>query len=125
MGSTKYKEWQYFLLSIRAESDVDHIDEVTWKQAVSNALRKSHGLFGEQIELYWLKIDNKRAIIKCGFADKDILKTALATYISSTELIGSPLVITMEQEASQLNNLFLPEDDKLWFNKIVEIENGD
>lgn len=119
MTPKNYREWCYLIISIRTKTEVDKIDEVTWKQCVSNALRRAHGLFGGQIELYWLRIDNKFALIKVSCLDKEILETALATYISSSDLVGTPLAILIDQISYDIRSIRVSTEDQLWLNKVI------
>lgn len=117
-----FKEWCYFVLNISVSQEVEKIDAITWKQCVSNALRRAHGLFGEQIELYWLRIDDRFALVKVSYTDKDTFKTALATYISSSDLVGTPLAISIAQETWDIKAIKISSEDELWFNKVIEEE---
>ncbi|KAL3231479.1 Ribonucleases P/MRP protein subunit POP8 [Nakaseomyces bracarensis] len=122
MSLKHFKEWCFFVLNISAADELDKIDEITWKQCISNALKRAHGIFGEQIELYWLRIDDKMAFVKVGYTDKETFKTAIATYVSSSDYVGTPLVISIEQESWNIRTIKVSEEDQLWLNKLIEEE---
>lgn len=99
----------------------DHmLDLITWKQLINNALKRSYGIFGEGIEYFFLNQDDKIAYLKVSHLDKDQFSSAVSTYISSDSLVGVPMTITILQEESTLTELQITDDDKLWFNKVVE-----
>lgn len=99
----------------------DHIlDLMTWKQLINNALKRTHGIFGEGIEYFFLNQDDKVAYLRTSHLDKDVFSSAITTYISSDSLVGVPMTITILQEESSLKKLQITDDDKLWFNKAVE-----
>lgn len=99
----------------------DHpLDLMTWKQLINNALKRTHGIFGEGIEYFFLNQEDKIAYLKVSHLDKDMFSSAISTYISSDSLVGFPMTITILQEESILTKLQITDDDKLWFNKAVE-----
>ncbi|GAV53274.1 hypothetical protein ZYGR_0AI05580 [Zygosaccharomyces rouxii] len=118
------KDWQYFKLNVSFENEEiakDHpLDLMTWKQLINNALKRTHGIFGEGIEYFFLNQEDKIAYLKVSHLDKDMFSSAISTYISSDSLVGFPMTITILQEESILTKLQITDDDKLWFNKAVE-----
>ncbi|CCK71203.1 ribonuclease P KNAG_0G01450 [Huiozyma naganishii CBS 8797] len=92
------------------------MDEMTWRQWINNALKRSHGIYGEGIEYYILNRDEKIIYLKVNYTDATLFSSALATYTSSDELLGFPLVVNIIQETPYLKELKTNDDDKLWFN---------
>ncbi|CCC68642.1 hypothetical protein NCAS_0B05580 [Naumovozyma castellii] len=119
-----FKEWQFYKLQITTQdTSIDKetiIDEITWKQWINNALKRSHGLFGEGIEYFIVNQEDKIAFLKVSYQDREAFSSAIGTYISTDDLIGTPLAVTTLQETSDVNNLEIGEDDKLWYKKFVE-----
>ncbi|GAV48258.1 hypothetical protein ZYGR_0I05550 [Zygosaccharomyces rouxii] len=119
-----FKDWQYFKLNVSFENEdiaKDHrIDLMTWKQLINNALKRTHGIFGEGIEYFFLNQDDKIAYLKVSHLDKDTFSSAVSTYISSDSLVGVPMTVTILQEVSSLTELQINDDDKLWLNKAIE-----
>ncbi|CAR27281.1 ZYRO0C13200p [Zygosaccharomyces rouxii] len=93
---------------------------MTWKQLINNALKRTHGIFGEGIEYFFLNQDDKIAYLKVSHLDKDTFSSAVSTYISSDSLVGVPMTVTILQEVSSLTELQINDDDKLWLNKAIE-----
>ena len=125
----KVKEWTYFKLSITTldkETDDENVfDEMTWRQWLKNALKRSHGIFGEGIEYYIVSHDGNILYIKVFFKDKDILSQAIATYISSEELVGRPLIVSIVLEANNIDDLSNNADDILWLTRLKEDTQND
>ncbi|CAB4252408.1 similar to Saccharomyces cerevisiae YBL018C POP8 Subunit of both RNase MRP and nuclear RNase P [Maudiozyma barnettii] len=125
----KVKEWTYFKLSITTldkETDDENVfDEMTWRQWLKNALKRSHGIFGEGIEYYIVRHDGNILYIKVFFKDKDILSQAIATYISSEELVGRPLIVSIVLEANNIDDLSNNADDILWLTRLKEDTQND
>ncbi|CDO94659.1 unnamed protein product [Kluyveromyces dobzhanskii CBS 2104] len=119
-------EWCYFKTKVTSHDSVKDseikVDKVTWLQMISTALKKSHGVFGEAIEYKVLYIDNLDAITKVSKNDADIFSTAITSFISGDELVGTPLVINIIQICTKLSGLTVHHDDMLWFKKLVETE---
>lgn len=101
------------------------LDLITWKQWISNALRKSHGIFGEGIEYTFLNQDSNLAYVKVGLNDKDIFSSAVSTYISNEDLVGCPLFATVLQETPDLGSLEAQEEDEIWLKKAIESDDED
>lgn len=117
-------------LIIRTSQDKEidndiRMDQMTWRQWLNNALKRNHGLFGEALEYYFIHQDDKIAYIKVGYRDRNYLSSAIATYISSDELVGHPLVVMILQETSKLIDLDVTADDKLWLQREIEQEEED
>lgn len=89
---------------------------------VNSALKRSHGVFGEATEYEILHLDNRNVVLKVNYHDREILSTALTTYISNEELIGIPLVINLLQETVSLTKLDIDKDDRLWFKNLIAEE---
>ncbi|SMN18494.1 similar to Saccharomyces cerevisiae YBL018C POP8 Subunit of both RNase MRP and nuclear RNase P [Maudiozyma saulgeensis] len=124
----KSKEWTYFKLSMTtldSETDDENVfDEMTWRQWLKSALKRTHGIFGEGIEYYIMKHDEKVLYVKVFYKDKDILSQAISTYISSEELVGKPLIVSIDLETSNIDDLSSSADDTLWLNRLKgDIEN--
>lgn len=98
------------------------IDLMTWRQIINNALKRSHGIFGEGIEYFFLNQDDKIAYLKVCRTDKEIFSSGISSYISGESLIGVPLVVTILQEESNLEKIQVSDDDKLWFHRVLENE---
>lgn len=98
---------------------------MTWRQVIINALKRSHGIFGEGIEFDFLSVQGNRAFVKVGYEDRAQFSSALSTYISSEELIGVPLVVHILQECTKLERMKVGEDDELWFKRSLEEEVAD
>lgn len=115
---------QLYRTSQNKEADEEfRVDEMTWRQWFNNALKRSHGLFGAGLEYYFIHQDDKIAYIKVNYHDRDLLASAVSTYISNEELVGHPLVVTILQETCDLKALEVSDDDRLWLNKeIGELE---
>lgn len=136
------KEWQYFKVKLyvfyivyrpgtiiltlcRNFEDVTLeketiLDLMTWKRWTSNALRRSHGVFGEGIEYFFLKQEGNLAFLKVNYRDKDTFSSAVSSYISSDELVGCPLFVTILQETSNLQSLEVTQDDEIWLRRAIE-----
>lgn len=125
----KTKEWYFFKLSITSQDhDTDEetvFDEMTWKQWINNALKRSHGLFGEGIEYYIINQDNRILYLRVSYKDRDLFSQAISTYISTDELVGKPLIVSIVQETDNLDKLSITDDDKLWWNKLKDDINED
>lgn len=98
---------------------------MTWRQWLNNAFKRTHGLFGEALEYYFIHQDDKVAYVKVNYHDKDLFASAIATYISSDELVGYPLIVSIAQEVSNLSNFDVSEHDKLWLQKEIEEQQND
>lgn len=98
------------------------IDLMTWRQIINNALKRSHGIFGEGIEYFFLNQDDKIAYLKVRRTDKEIFSSGISSYISGESLIGVSLVVTILQEESNLEKIQISDDDKLWFHRVLENE---
>ncbi|CAI4037227.1 hypothetical protein SMKI_02G0950 [Saccharomyces mikatae IFO 1815] len=126
MGGKTFKEWQYFKLSITSfDEDIDNvhvIDQMTWRQWLNNALKRSYGIFGEGVEYSFLHVEDKLAYIRVNHADKDTFSSSISTYISTDELVGSPLTVTILQECSSLNLLDITDHDRIWLKRAVSEE---
>ena len=120
----KSKEWSYFKLSMTTQDkDIDQenvFDEMTWRQWISNALKRSHGIFGEGIEYYIIKHDDKTLYVKVFYKDSTIFSQAISTYISSDELVGKPLIVSIVLETSNVNELSKDPNDRLWMKRLKE-----
>ncbi|KAG0660911.1 hypothetical protein C6P45_001459 [Maudiozyma exigua] len=120
----KSKEWSYFKLCMTTQDkDIDQenvFDEMTWRQWISNALKRSHGIFGEGIEYYIIKHDDKTLYVKVFYKDSTIFSQAISTYISSDELVGRPLIVSIVLETSNTNELSNDPNDKLWVKRLKE-----
>ena len=57
--------------------------------------------------------------------DKDTFSSSISTYISTDELVGSPLTVSILQESSSLRLLEVTDDDRLWLKKVMEEEEQD
>lgn len=90
---------------------------MTWNQWLYNALKRTHGLFGEAIEFHFMNQSDKLAYLKVSYQDKDTFSSAISSYISTEELLGKPLVVTILQETPYLKQLVITDDDKLWYEK--------
>ena len=154
MGKKTFREWQYFKLSMYVyfwlfesqlpkrnklltyfniystsfDQDVDDahaLDQMTWRQWLNNALKRSYGIFGEGVEYSFLHVDDKLAYIRVNHADKDTFSSSISTYISTDELVGSPLPLSILQESYSLWLLEVTDDDRLWLKKVMEEEEQD
>lgn len=96
------------------------IDTITWRQLINNALRRSHGVFGEGIEYSILNTDDKIAFFKVGYNEREMFTIALTTYISSDDLVSTPLVVSIMQQTPNLKELDVSDDDRLWLNRELE-----
>lgn len=118
------EEWTFFKLSITSQDpDLDQetvFDEMTWRQWINSALKRSYGIFGEGIEFYIVKHDNSTLYVKVAKTDKDIFAQSVATYVSSDELVGKPLVVSILIETTNVYKLSQDNDDKLWLKKLKE-----
>ena len=118
------EEWTFFKLSITSQDpDLDQetvFDEMTWRQWINSALKRSYGIFGEGIEFYIVKHDNSILYVKVVKTDKDIFAQSIATYVSSDELVGKPLVVSILIETTNVYKLSQDNDDKLWLKKLKE-----
>ncbi|CCH58668.1 hypothetical protein TBLA_0A08790 [Henningerozyma blattae CBS 6284] len=118
------KDWTYFKLLITSHDkifdDEVRIDTLTWKQWITNALRRTHGLFGESIEYFFLNLDDKIAYIKLNYNDKEVFSSAITSYISNDDLAGKPLAVCVLQITDFLKDLNISKDDKLWHQKEME-----
>ncbi|CCD23327.1 ribonuclease P NDAI_0B02920 [Naumovozyma dairenensis CBS 421] len=85
-----------------------------------NALKRSYGIFGEGLEYSLIHQDDKIAYVRVSHHDKDVFSSSIATYISTDELIGSPLIVQILQETSNLESLDISSDDQLWLKKVIE-----
>ncbi|EGA76128.1 Pop8p [Saccharomyces cerevisiae AWRI796] len=90
---------------------------MTWRQWLNNALKRSYGIFGEGVEYSFLHVDDKVAYIRVNHVDKDTFSSSISTYISTDELVGSPLTVSILQESSSLRLLEVTDDDRLWLEK--------
>lgn len=119
-----FREWYFFKLFMTTQDEVLNediiIDSVTWKQWIYQALKKSYGIFGTGIEYDILHEDKNFAYVKVNYFDKDQFSSAIATYISDKELVGSPLTVTILQETPKYTQLGITEDDRLWFERTGE-----
>lgn len=88
-------------------------------------MKRAHGIFGEGIEYSFLKQIDKTAFVRVSYCDRGTFSSAITTYISTDELVGAPLIVTIEQEASQLELIKIKEDDKVWFTRAIENEKED
>lgn len=98
---------------------------ITWKQWINNALKRAHGIFGQGVEYSFIKQIDKTAFVRVSYSDRETFSSAVTTYISSDELVGAPMIVTIEQESSQLEHIEVKEDDKLWFTRAIENEKDD
>lgn len=98
---------------------------MTWRQWLNHAFKRTHGLFGEGLEYYFIHQDDKIAYVKVNYHDKDLFASAVATYISSDELVGYPLIVSIVQETSNPRNLSVSEHDKLWLQREIEEQQND
>lgn len=98
---------------------------MTWRQWLNYAFKRAHGLFGEGLEYYFIHQDDKVAYVKVNYHDKDLFSSAIATYVSSDELVGYPLIVSIVQETSNLSNLAVSEHNKLWLQKEIEEQQND
>ena len=118
------REWTYFKLSITTQdSDIDQenvFDEMTWRQWIKNALKRSHGIFGEGIEYYIIRHDDKTLYVKVFYKDSTVFSQAISTYISSDELVGKPLIVSIDLETPNLNEISNDPNDKLWVARLKE-----
>lgn len=122
MGFTYLK----YRTSINDEQDKElKIDQMTWRQWLNNALKRTHGLFGESIEYHFLNQDDKIAYFKVRYVDSETFATAIATYTSTDELVGAPLVVNILQQVKKLEKLDISEDDKIWLKNRIEEEKED
>lgn len=112
-------------LPIVAASKPFLIDQMTWRQWLNNALKRSYGIFGEGVEYSFLHVDDKVAYIRVNHVDKDTFSSSISTYISTDELVGSPLTVSILQESSSLRLLEVTDDDRLWLKKVMEEEEQD
>ncbi|QLL32723.1 hypothetical protein HG536_0D02450 [Torulaspora globosa] len=117
-------EWHYFTLSMKFEDPNFHeenvIDLITWKQWVNNALRRTHGIFGEGIEYSFLHQESTRAYIQVASHDKDSFASAISTYTSDNELVGSPVFVLIENESTDLRTMDVSADDQVWVKRTME-----
>lgn len=98
---------------------------MTWRQWLNHALKRSHGLFGESIEYHLLNEDDNIAYFKVRKVDSETFATAIATYTSSDELVGVPLVVCIVQQVKKLEDLHITEDDKIWLKRCIEEDRED
>ncbi|CAI4056223.1 hypothetical protein SUVZ_02G0990 [Saccharomyces uvarum] len=98
---------------------------MTWRQWLNSALKRSYGIFGEGVEYSFLHVDNKVAYIRVNYADKDTLASSISTYISTEDLIGAPLAVTILQESPNLERLEITDDDRIWLKRAVEDDKED
>ncbi|CUS21195.1 LAQU0S02e08218g1_1 [Lachancea quebecensis] len=100
---------------------------MTWRQFINNALRKSHGIFGEGCEFYFINQQNATAYIKVFFKDADKFSSAVSTFISDEELVGLPLVAHIIQTTKVLGCLQVENSDLIWLKKAIreELEDAD
>lgn len=120
----RFKEWCYFKLhvtsQIKEKDDGLLIDNMTWRQLINNALRRSHGLFGEATDYHIINQEDKVAYVRIRYTDKDMFSSGISTYISSDELVGVPLVVNILQETPNLEQLDVHEDDTLWLRRSID-----
>lgn len=93
---------------------------MTWRQLINNALRRSHGLFGEATDYHIINQEDKVAYVRIRYTDKDMFSSGISTYISSDELVGVPLVVNILQETPNLEQLDVHEDDILWLRRSID-----
>ena len=86
---------------------------------MNNALRKSHGLFGEGCEYYFLNQHNHVAYVKVFRKDASAFSSAVTTFVSSEQLVGIPLVALIIQNSDSLTDMSVEDDDKIWFRKVI------
>lgn len=118
------EEWTFFRLRITSQ-DVEFdqetvFDEMTWRQWINNALKRSYGIFGEGIEYYIVKHDNSQLFVKVSKSDKDTFSQSIATYVSSDELVGKSLIVSILVETTNPYKLSEDNDDKLWLGKLKD-----
>ena len=118
------EEWTFFRLRITSQ-DVEFdqetvFDEMTWRQWINNALKRSYGIFGEGIEYYIVKHDNSQLFVKVSKSDKDTFSQSIATYVSSDELVGKSLIVSILVETTNPHKLSEDNDDKLWLGKLKD-----
>lgn len=114
-----------YIHSTSFDEDIDNvhvIDQMTWRQWLNNALKRSYGIFGEGVEYSFLHVEDKLAYIRVNHADKDTFSSSISTYISTDELVGSPLTVTILQECSSLNLLDITDHDRIWLKRAVSEE---
>ncbi|QLQ79598.1 hypothetical protein HG537_0C02450 [Torulaspora globosa] len=120
----KGNEWHYFKLSMKFEdTDIQEenvIDLITWKQWINNALKRTHGIFGEGIEYSFLHQESTTAYIQVASHDKDIFASAISTYISDNDLVGSPVFVLMDCESTDLTTMNISADDQVWMKRAIE-----
>ncbi|SCU91300.1 LADA_0F09164g1_1 [Lachancea dasiensis] len=95
------------------------IDEITWRQFLNNALKKSHGVFGEGCEYYLVHQHKHLAYVKVFWKDTDIFSSALSTFISTSELVGVPMILLIRQITRAVRELEVEEDDRLWHKRAI------
>lgn len=122
----RFHEWYYFKVHATSQDfekdEETKLDKITWLQIINSALKRSHGVFGEAIEYDVLHNDGLDSIIKVNYIDRQVFSTAMTSYISSDELVGVPLVFMIEQQQGKLSDITVPDEDLLWFKKLVEFE---
>lgn len=96
------------------------IDMMTWRQWIKNALRRTHGIFGEGIEYEILSQESTRAYVQVSSHDKDTFSSALSTYISDNELVGSPVFVLIEKESSDPMAMSIDDDDQVWLKRTLD-----
>ncbi|CEP63092.1 ribonuclease P LALA0_S07e02212g [Lachancea lanzarotensis] len=99
---------------------------MTWRQFINNSLKKSHGLFGEACEYYFLNQDGNIAYVKVFMKDAATFESAISTFISSKELTEVPVLALILQRTNDICRLDISEDDSLWHKAAVsnEIDDG-
>ncbi|SCU99921.1 LANO_0F04346g1_1 [Lachancea nothofagi CBS 11611] len=98
---------------------------MTWRQFLNEALKKSHGLFGEGCEYYFLNQDMHLAYLKVFLKDAALFSSAIATFISSDGLVGMPMVALILQSTNDARQLQITEDDLLWHGRVIDDETED
>lgn len=93
---------------------------MTWKQWINNALRRTHGIFGEGIEYMFLDQESIRAYLQVASSDRDTFSSAVSTYTSDSELVGSPVYVLIEKESPDLMALDISIDDQVWAKNALE-----
>lgn len=93
---------------------------MTWKQWINNALRRTHGIFGEGIEYKFLDQESIRAYLQVASNDRDTFSSAVSTYTSDSELVGSPVYVLIEKESPDLMALDISIDDQVWAKNALE-----
>lgn len=93
---------------------------MTWKQWVHNALKRTHGIFGEGIEYSFLHQESTTAYIQVASHDKDTFASAVSTYISDTDLVGSPVFVLIDNESTDLGTMNISADDQVWVKRTIE-----